>query len=199
MVGFLVVLLVPPTVGLVTYAILQLFWNRSALAIGPPRQRKPNSSSIFVGAEKRLRTVRRNIAETLGEWDWRRNSNSSSIFVGAEKRLRTMRRNIAETLAEWDRRRRSKSSGIFVGAEKRLRVIRRNIAEGFAEWGRRRKSNSSGIFVRAEKRLWIMRCNIAEGLGKWDGLSLSSRYSTILLLVLGVICGFVFVWYLPRY
>jgi hypothetical protein len=167
MVGFLVVLLFPPTVGLVTYAILRLFWNRSALTtIGPPRRRKPNSSGIFVDAEKRLRIIRRDIVERFGEWD---------------------------------RRRKSNSSGIFVGAEKRLRIMGRNIAEGLAEWDRRRKSNSSGIFVGAEKRLRNMRCNIAEGLAEWDGLSLSSRDRTILLLVLGVTCGFVFGWYLPSY
>jgi hypothetical protein len=125
MVGFLVVLLFPPTVGLVTYAILRLFWNRDVLAtIGPPRRRKSN---------------------------------------------------------------------VFEGAKKRLRIMRHNIPEGLSEWGRRRKFSSLGIFVRAEERFWIMRCNFARG------LSGSSRDRAILLLVLGVIGGFVIGWYLPSY
>ena len=125
MVGFLVVLLFPPTVGLVTYAILRLFWNRDVLAtIGPPRRRKSN---------------------------------------------------------------------VFEGAKKRLRIMRHNIPEGLSEWGRRRKFSSLGIFVRAEERFWIMRCNFARG------LSGSSRDRAILILVLGVIGGFVIGWYMPSY
>jgi hypothetical protein len=188
MVGFLVVLLFPPTVGLVTYAILRLFWNRDVLAtIGPPRRRKSN---VFEGAKKRLRIMRRNIREGLSEWGRRRKSNSSGIFVGAEKRLQILRRHIAEGLGEWDWQQKS---NIFVGAEKRLRIMRRTVAEGLSEWGRRRKFSSLGIFVRAEERFWIMRCNFARG------LSGSSRDRAILLLVLGVIGGFVIGWYLPSY
>jgi hypothetical protein len=56
MVQLLIVLLIPPAVGLITYLLIRLPWKRGnlAIAMGPPRRRNPPGFSIFSAAEKRL-------------------------------------------------------------------------------------------------------------------------------------------------
>jgi len=59
MVQLLIVLLVPPAVGLMTYFLVRLSSGRHLLAVATtmPRRRKSSRVSIFALAKKRLRNI----------------------------------------------------------------------------------------------------------------------------------------------
>lgn len=60
MAQLLIVLLVPPVVGLVTYFIVRLSSKRDAFVIvgGPPRRRNTSRSCIFAKAGQRLQNLK---------------------------------------------------------------------------------------------------------------------------------------------
>jgi hypothetical protein len=64
MAQLLIVLLVPPVIGLVTYFIVRLSSKRDVLVVagGPPRRRKPRPG-IFARTARRARTLKPEIPE----------------------------------------------------------------------------------------------------------------------------------------
>ena len=60
MAQLLIVLLVPPAVGLVTYFIVRFSWKRDVFVVagGPPRRRNAPRPSIFAKTGQRLQNLR---------------------------------------------------------------------------------------------------------------------------------------------
>ena len=60
MAQLLIVLLVPPVVGLVTYFIVRLSWKRDAFVVagGPPRRRNASRPGVFAKAGQRLQNLK---------------------------------------------------------------------------------------------------------------------------------------------